>query len=108
MYQGARKISVSEALNDPSMSEVAAAFLQLEGHPWLQYDAQKYVLLQRRRIRENIARYLIEQPAWTLKDALSALAKDFPPDMSPEQVLKFAKIIISEWKRAHGAVGVEA
>jgi hypothetical protein len=105
MYQGNRKISVSEAMEDPSMREVATAFLQLEAQPWLQYDTQKYVLLQRRRIQENIARYLIEHPAWTLKDALSALAKDFPSDMSPEQVLKFTKIIIREWKSVHDAVG---
>lgn len=105
MYQGKQKISVSEALKDPSMKELATAFLQLESQPWIQYDTQKYILLQRRRIREKIADYLIQYPTWTLKDALSALSKDFPADMSPEQVLKFTKIIIREWKNVHNVVG---
>jgi hypothetical protein len=108
IHQGKQKIPVSEALKDPSMKEMATAFVQLESQPWLQYETQKYVLLQRRRIKENISRYHIEHPTWTLKDVLSALAKDFPADMSPEQVLKFTKVIIREWKNVHDVAGVVA
>jgi len=39
-----------------------------------------------------------------LKDVLAALVKDFHADMSPEQVLKFTKFIVKEWKKAQEAV----
>lgn len=106
IYQGNKKIPIGEAMKDPALKEMAEAFLHVESHPWIQYDTQKYVALQRKRIREKIARFREDQPFWMLKDVLAALVKDFPAGMSPEQVLKFTKLIVKEWKKAQEAVVV--
>jgi len=54
IYRDDKKIPIKEALKDPALKETAEAFLHVESHPWIQYDTQKYFLLQRKRLREKL------------------------------------------------------